>query len=151
GALLSAVMIGPALELAGQSIRARFDAQQIDLGYFHPDSLLTLIDPDYYGLLSGHYSGPGDSTQHYFYAGILLVPLAIVGAGNRRPRREPALESACLRPRSIRSALRRPAAHAAGRGGHCSAAGAATVRTAIGGSRISQSRAAGSDRNHLWI
>jgi hypothetical protein len=84
GGLLAAVMILPALELVGQSIRTQLSAQAVDLGYFHPASLLTLIDPDYYGLLSGHYVGPGDSTQHYFYASILLVPLALLGVRSGR-------------------------------------------------------------------
>jgi hypothetical protein len=55
-----------------------------DIGYFHVGSLLTLVYPNYYGLLSGSYFGPGDSTQHYFYAGILLVPLVILGVRNTR-------------------------------------------------------------------
>src|SRR5204863_8641835 len=65
GAALSAVMILPALELVSQSLRARLNARDVrDLGYFHLDSLLTLVQPDHYGLLSGKYSGPGDVTQH---------------------------------------------------------------------------------------
>jgi hypothetical protein len=86
GTALSAVMILPGLELASRSLRTQIDALDLpDIGYFHPGALATLVEPDYYGLLSGHYVGPGDSTQHYFYAGILLVPLAIIG-GARRPR-----------------------------------------------------------------
>jgi hypothetical protein len=85
GALLSAVMLLPALELVSQSERSRLNALALpDIGYFHPAALLTLADPDFYGLLSGHYTGPGDSTQHYFYAGILLVPLALLGLRDRR-------------------------------------------------------------------
>jgi hypothetical protein len=84
GGLLAAVMILPAAELVGLSIRSQLSAREVGLGYFHPPSLLTLVDPDYYGLLSRHYTGPGDSTQHYFYAGILLLPLAVLGARNRR-------------------------------------------------------------------
>jgi hypothetical protein len=84
GALLAAVMILPALELVRLSVRAQLNALDLpDIGYFHASSLLTLVLPDFYGLLSSHYSGPGDSTQHYFYAGLLLVPLAVVGAGQR--------------------------------------------------------------------
>ncbi len=79
GAALAAVMILPALELVGQSVRTLINAQDGDLGYFHPRSLLTLVWPDSYGLLSGKYTGPGDVTQHYFYAGVLLVPLVILG------------------------------------------------------------------------
>lgn len=84
GALAAAVMILPALELTSQSVRAQLDSQSIDIGYFHPSALLTLVLPDYYGLLSGKYIGPGDSTQHYFYAGIVLVPMVMIGVANRR-------------------------------------------------------------------
>ncbi|MBV9598178.1 MAG: YfhO family protein [Chloroflexi bacterium] len=85
GGLLSAVMIVPGLELASQSVRADLRALDLpDIGYFHASALLTLVDPNYYGLLSGPYTGPGDSTQHYFYAGILLAPLVVLGAGQRR-------------------------------------------------------------------
>jgi hypothetical protein len=88
GAVLSAVMILPGLELVGLSIRSRLNARATpDLGYFQLDSLLTLVQPDHYGLLSGNYSGPGDVTQHFFYAGIVLVPLALVGAFNARALR----------------------------------------------------------------
>ena len=77
-------MILPALELVSQSVRTQLSALELpDIGFFHAGSLLTLILPDFYGLLSGHYTGPGDSTQHYFYAGLLLVPLAVLGARQR--------------------------------------------------------------------
>jgi hypothetical protein len=84
GAALSAGMILPAMELVAQSVRTRLNARDVDLGYFHPDSLLTLVQPDHYGLLAGHYTGPGDVTQHYFYASIVLVPLAVLGVRNLR-------------------------------------------------------------------
>jgi hypothetical protein len=90
GALLSAVMILPAMELVGHSVRAQLDATAVDIGYFHSGSLLTLVWPDYYGLLSGTYHGPGDSTQHYFYAGIVLVPLVLIGL-RRAPVRRTAM------------------------------------------------------------
>jgi hypothetical protein len=83
GALLAAIMLLPAFELVAQSERSQLNALALpDIGYFHVASLLTLVDPDYYGLLSGHYVGPGDSTQHYFYAGILALPLAVLGLRN---------------------------------------------------------------------
>jgi hypothetical protein len=85
GALLSAVMLLPTIELVAQSERRQLNALSLpDIGYFHVGSLLTLVDPDYYGLLSGHYFGPGDSTQHYFYAGILALPLALIGLRHKR-------------------------------------------------------------------
>jgi hypothetical protein len=88
GAALAAIMILPGLELVGLSLRTRVNARAApDLGYFQVDSLLTLVQPDHYGLLSGAYSGPGDVTQHYFYAGVLLVPLAFLGIRNTRALR----------------------------------------------------------------
>jgi hypothetical protein len=85
GAALSAVMILPGLELANRSVRSELSALDLpDIGYFHPGALATVVDPNYYGLLSGHYAGPGDSTQHYFYAGIVLLPLAVLGARQGR-------------------------------------------------------------------
>ena len=82
GSCVAAVMLLPALELVDQSVRRDFNARDVDLGYFHPESLLTLVQPDHYGLISGRYSGPGDITQHYFYAGILLPPLVALGIRN---------------------------------------------------------------------
>jgi hypothetical protein len=79
GGAIAAVMVLPAAELAQASIRAQFEGGAVGIGYFHPASLLTLVWPDFYGLLSGHYTGPGDSTQHYFYAGLLFVPLIVLG------------------------------------------------------------------------
>lgn len=85
GAALAAIMILPAFELVTQSERSRLNALDLpDIGFFHPPALLTLVYPDLYGLLSGHYTGPGDSTQHYFYAGLLLVPLTLFGVRNAR-------------------------------------------------------------------
>jgi hypothetical protein len=84
GALLSAVMIAPGLELVSQSLRRDLNGASIDIGYFQVDSLMTLVQPDFYGLLSDNYTGPRDKTQHYFYAGIALVPLALIGVRNTR-------------------------------------------------------------------
>jgi Bacterial membrane protein YfhO len=85
GVLLSSVMIVPGLELVRQSLRTQLDAAQVGLGYFQVESLFTLVQPNYYGvLLDSRYTGPGDVTQHYFYAGILLVPLALIGLSNGR-------------------------------------------------------------------
>ena len=80
-------MVLPGLELVGQSVRTQLDVRDVDLGYFHPGALFTLIQPDHYGLLSGRYTGPADQTQHYFYAGIALLPLAALGLRNGRVAR----------------------------------------------------------------
>lgn len=71
--LLPAIQVLPALELAAQSTRTAASAG------LKPAALATLVYPNFYGAISGIYSGPGDATQYYFYAGILLVPLAILG------------------------------------------------------------------------
>jgi len=87
GGLLALVMILPGLELTRQSVRTQLNATDVNLGYFQLDSLLTLVQPDYFGvLLDSRYTGPGDVTQHYFYAGVLLVPLALVGLLHGRAR-----------------------------------------------------------------
>jgi membrane protein YfhO len=85
GAALAAIMILPGFELVASSERSQLDALNVpDIGFFHPAALLTLVYANFYGLLSGHYTGPGDSTQHYFYSGILLLPLALFGLRNVR-------------------------------------------------------------------
>jgi Bacterial membrane protein YfhO len=82
GGCLAAITVLPGLELVGQSVRTQLDVRDVNLGYFHPGALFTLIQPDHYGLLSGRYTGPADQTQHYFYAGIALLPLAALGLRN---------------------------------------------------------------------
>jgi len=61
-------------------VRTQLDPTQTGVGFFQLEDLLTLVQADHYGvLLDSKYIGPGDVTQHYFYAGILLVPLALLG------------------------------------------------------------------------
>ena len=73
-----ALMLGglqalPAMVLSSQSHpppgMARFQFRE----------LATLVAGDYYNLISGLYSGPGDPRQYYLYSGLLLIPLAIAG------------------------------------------------------------------------
>ena len=92
GACLSAVAILPGLELAAHSIRATVSALSHGEGFLTPGALATLFYPNYYGVISGNYSGPADITQYYFYAGILLLPLAALGLQSRLAR----LAGACL-------------------------------------------------------
>jgi hypothetical protein len=86
GTLLSAVHTLPGVELVRQSMRASLAAVTRTEGFVRPDSLLTLIYPNYYGAISGKYWGPQDMTQYYFYAGLALVPLALAGLTNKRIR-----------------------------------------------------------------
>jgi hypothetical protein len=76
--LLGAIQMLPALELLRQADRAAAS------GGLKLAALATLAIPDFYGAVSGNYSGPPDVTQFYFYAGILLVPLAIGGIVKKR-------------------------------------------------------------------
>ncbi len=84
--LLSSILWLPALELYGQSTRAgvRFFTQTnaaLELRAFW-----TLVSPNHYGSVSGNYTGPQDPTQFYFYAGLALVPLAVLGLAFKRVR-----------------------------------------------------------------
>ena len=79
GALVSAIATGPGLELALHSVRASLAAITRSEGMIPLQALATLVYPDFYGVISGNYHGPVDITQYYFYAGILLAPLALFG------------------------------------------------------------------------
>ncbi len=92
GACMSAIAILPGLELTAHSIRATVSALGHSEGFLTAGSLVTLVYPNYYGVISENYSGPPDITQYYFYAGILLLPLAALGLQNRLARRA----GACL-------------------------------------------------------
>ncbi len=82
--LLAAVAILPGLELTAESDRAAANFHGATNAALKPAALATLAMPNFYGAVSGTYSGPPDITQFYFYAGILLVPLAIVGIWKKR-------------------------------------------------------------------
>src|SRR5580658_8788302 len=86
GTLISAIGTGPGLELTVNSIRSGLIATTRTEGLIPVAALSTLVAPDFYGVFSGNYHGPPDITQYYFYAGILLVPLAIFGLRDRRLR-----------------------------------------------------------------
>ncbi len=86
GTLVSAIHTLPGLELARQSVRATFSALSRTEGFIHLDSLMTMVYPNYYGAIGGNYRGPSDITQFYFYAGFVVVPLALAGLANRRIR-----------------------------------------------------------------
>ncbi len=79
GTLLSAAGTLPGIELAANSVRASLAAVSHAEGFLPPQSLATLVDPNFYGIFSNTYRGPDDITQFYFYAGILLLPLALLG------------------------------------------------------------------------
>ena len=86
GTVLSALATAPGLELVMNSVRASLSAVARTEGFVTLPSLLTLVYPNFYGVLSDNYTGPSDITQFYYYGGILLVPLAIAGWRNRAVR-----------------------------------------------------------------
>jgi len=78
--MLAALQILPGLELTSHSIRAGASYSSNTEGVLKAEPLMTLIAPDWLGVISGKYNGPSDQTQYYFYAGIFLLPLAVLGA-----------------------------------------------------------------------
>jgi Bacterial membrane protein YfhO len=85
--LLPAIMTLPGLELTRGSDRAKADYRREAGATLVPGALLTLVNPNYYGAPEyEHYTGPDDVTQFYFYAGILLLPLAAIGLAAPRVR-----------------------------------------------------------------
>ena len=84
--VVASVQIVPALELTQSSHRSRSDYSGVSEGTLELRALPTLIVPDWLGAISGNYTGPFDVTQYYFYAGLLLIPLAILGIAKTRNR-----------------------------------------------------------------
>ncbi|MBI4892199.1 MAG: YfhO family protein [Acidobacteria bacterium] len=73
---LSAIVTHPAIELAGQSIRAGMDFSDDRTGTLTFGALTTLVYANSLGVLDGRYTGGGDMTHTYLYSGLLLLPLA---------------------------------------------------------------------------
>lgn len=82
--MIAAVMVLPGLELTAQSVRVAQDFSSSKQGSLTLGSLATLLWPDALGARAEVYRGPDDRTQHYFYGGILLLPLALLGLSGRR-------------------------------------------------------------------
>lgn len=86
GLALSAVQVLPSAELVAHSLRLHLSPEQIAAGAAEWRSLLTLIWPNAVGAFDRPYPGPRDISQHYFYTGFLLLPLAAWGLRDRRLR-----------------------------------------------------------------
>lgn len=86
GIAVAAIQVMPGLELAQQSARAHGDFSNSTQGVLEPRALATLVAPNYFGAVSGGYTGPDDATQYYFYAGLLLLPFAAAGLRDARTR-----------------------------------------------------------------
>jgi len=83
----AAIQLLPTWELGGYSARAAGSSTIIG-GILRPGSLMTLVLPDWLGAISGDFKGPSDVTQLYFYAGLFILPLAVIGvvkSGMRLP------------------------------------------------------------------
>jgi hypothetical protein len=82
----AAIQLLPARELAADSARAA-GSSTIVQGVLHPVSLMTLVAPNWLGTLSSGFK-PSEMAQYYFYAGLLVLPLAAIGvvkSGMRLP------------------------------------------------------------------
>ena len=84
--LLSAVQLLPTQQLVSQSTRSGVSYASTTNGSLEPRALWTLLSANHYGSVSGRYTGPDDRTQFYFYAGLLLPPLALLGLISGRVR-----------------------------------------------------------------
>jgi len=81
----AAIQLLPARELAGYSSRAA-NSSPIAEGVLHPASLMTLVAPDWLGAISGGGQALSGVAQFYFYAGLLVLPLALIGVVMSRAR-----------------------------------------------------------------
>ncbi|HEY1341865.1 MAG TPA: hypothetical protein VGF59_30340, partial [Bryobacteraceae bacterium] len=79
---LTAVQSLPALELSRYAVAS----PDYSSGLLRPKALLTLVYPDAYGVISG--TDKERITEHYYYSGILLLPLAAIGLCKTKYRRE---------------------------------------------------------------
>ena len=75
GFCLSAVVIQPWLEIV------KYAAHPVTspAASLRAIALAGVMSADYFGLISGNYSGPEEIRQFYLYGGLLLLPLAIAG------------------------------------------------------------------------
>ena len=69
----------PGSVLVRESIRSGMNFSGSTNAPLAPSALTTLLWPNALGAVLGPYHGPQDITQFYFYAGVMLLPLAIVG------------------------------------------------------------------------
>jgi Bacterial membrane protein YfhO len=72
---LSAVVILPWLEIAKYASHPLTSPA----ASLRPIALAAIMSADYFGLISGNYSGPEEIRQFYLYGGLLLLPLAVAG------------------------------------------------------------------------
>jgi hypothetical protein len=83
---VAAIQLIPAFELVRQSPRGVYTYATNSEGSLMWTALATLLAPNAATTISGEYALPTDITQTFFYAGILLLPLAALGMRNRAVR-----------------------------------------------------------------
>ncbi|MCC6589107.1 MAG: hypothetical protein IT168_20590 [Bryobacterales bacterium] len=89
--LIAAAMLIPGMELLNYSVRSGMSFTGATNSPLTVGSLVTLVWPNALGAFDPPtYNGPADITQYYFYTGILLLPLAVLGLV-KSPLRWPAL------------------------------------------------------------
>ena len=84
--ILSCIQILPTLESLDSLFREHSDYSRTAGRRSGTWALPTLVIPDLAGAISDQYTGPVDRTQYYFYAGFLLLPLAILGLARTKNR-----------------------------------------------------------------
>jgi hypothetical protein len=85
--MLAAVQLLPSFQLLRHAYRAELASKNLTIGMANWHTLATFLVPNAAGTLDPEYRGAGDISQSYFYAGILLIPLALAGLTDRRVRR----------------------------------------------------------------
>jgi len=85
--MLAAVQLLPSFQLLRHAYRAELASRTLTTGMANANTLATFIVPTAAGTFDPQYHGSLDISQSYFYAGILLVPLALVGLTDRHVRR----------------------------------------------------------------
>ncbi len=85
--MLAAVQLLPSFQLLTHAYRAELSSKNRTEGMANPRTLATFMVPNAAGTLDPQYHGALDISQSYFYAGVLLIPLALAGLTDRRVRR----------------------------------------------------------------
>lgn len=84
GGAVAAVTVLPGVQLTAESIRGSFDFSNSVEGTLPIGALGTIVYPNAMKTLTGPYQNAVDITQTYYYSGLLLLPLAVLGARGKR-------------------------------------------------------------------
>jgi hypothetical protein len=84
--MVAAIELLPAVEFTNASTRSGADFSALRSSLLDLRALMTLIAPNWLGTITHQYSGPTDITQYYYYAGVILLPLAALGLATSKVR-----------------------------------------------------------------